>query len=757
MRDKMKKIASVALGVLLLGGTASLTACGSGYSPKRLSGVRAEDEVISNGGFVQKKGDYFYFVNGAEDYTAKNTLGKVQKGALYRISESNLEAGNFSKVESVVPTLFVGQDYASGVYIYGDSVYFATPTSQKKKTGAVANSGVSFKKAKLNGSSSEKELDGYLFRLSDNDVRYRFVDVDGTVYCLYVSDSTLYSYNTKKKEKTVLAKGVDGEFYFDETDLENPIVYYAMKVPYGKDLSNKFGYNQLYAVRADQKASVNASKASYTVNGKTYDFDKDYLSKHLDGFKADDYTTYPYVNLGTLILDGRGSSSEKTDFSGASETPAGTSPNGYVYALQRVSGNAVYFTRKDVNTSSSDGENTPLYRLSESVLQSFDAVEGNASLKEYKVANGTTNASASALYLKGDGKIYYFYSSDERIYKAYTDGDGVEHAHAIVNSAESATLYKADDQYLYYLLAGDNGNNVYRVDHTGDPLEYSGIPTSDDYKAQRILDVDVNNAWYGAELIDGYLFYSDAQSFGGTELDYISVVDLNGANGLCTYAELKALNDKQDKVKDFVADLKDDGYETLAKTVEYYYRTGETKVFDSFISQAKKEGYKKNYRYSDYELAVFDALTKHQNLNTYEGYEGVVDMDFTTMFKEDGEFFDTRAYYIGSIGKVKASDQKTIDKSWTTSDYIEALPKLKITESKTGKIVGITLGCTFGALALAAGITVPLVIAKKKKAKKRKERETTEAYKRKKIDTTDDKTINVYQTDDDQKEEKKDE
>lgn len=53
------------------------------------------------------------------------------------------------------------------------------------------------------------------------------------------------------------------------------------------------------------------------------------------GFKADDYTTYPYVNLGDLVLDGRGSTEAYTDTKFTDdEADKAATPMGYTYTIQ---------------------------------------------------------------------------------------------------------------------------------------------------------------------------------------------------------------------------------------------------------------------------------------------------------------------------------------------------------------------------------------------------------------------------------------
>ena len=199
MGNKAKKILSLVAAATMATAVLSMTACNGGYykndllddfvsSPKTLA--------TSNGGFAVEKDGYIYFINGEEDYTAKNKFGKVVKGSLMRISAADLEAENYENTVTVVPSLFAAQDMNAGIFIYGDYVYYATPTKDKNMKGDVENSWIDFKRSRLDGKTSKD----YYFRLESNSTVYRFVEEDGVVYCLYQEGNNLISYNTKTEK-----------------------------------------------------------------------------------------------------------------------------------------------------------------------------------------------------------------------------------------------------------------------------------------------------------------------------------------------------------------------------------------------------------------------------------------------------------------------------------------------------------------------------------------------------------------------------
>ena len=122
-----------------------------------------------------------------------------------RISKTDLAAEKYDQAKIVVPSLFTAQDFNAGLYIYGDYVYYATPTTDKAvEDGTVQNDWIDFKRAKLDGTDT---MSGYYFRLSNNAANYRFVQgEDKTVYCMYVESGALKSFNTTTKKTTVLVK-----------------------------------------------------------------------------------------------------------------------------------------------------------------------------------------------------------------------------------------------------------------------------------------------------------------------------------------------------------------------------------------------------------------------------------------------------------------------------------------------------------------------------------------------------------------------
>lgn len=748
MGNKAKKLLGFVAAATILSSLA-LTACGKGFhKSEKLDGyVSTETAAVSNGGFAVEKGDYVYFINGVEDYTVENKYGKVEKGALMRIKKTDLASGNYANVDTVVPQLFAAQNFQSGIYIYGDYVYYATPTADKDKDNNVANENLDFKSAKLDGTEAMK---GYYFRLSGNTTNYRFVEVGGTVYCMYEEDSALKSYNTKTGATTVLVESASA-FFYDQTDLTNPNVYYTMKVSYDldSDRATETGYNQIYKVNAASTVTVDASKAAYTVNVynentnkmdayKTYDFDESYLKKvnaeeeaaakknkkeYEAKYKLNDYTTYPYVNLGTLVLDGMGRQCEVTPYN---ETDATTKTNaipeytlkGFTYKIERHENGGVYYTRK-----TSEFSDPKLYFYE----GGFDAITANKTPNQ--VAENTTEASSSALFLRQGEEHAYLYidSTTSKIVRVTTDGAGVETSRVELCSVGSdSTLWKVDGDYLYYYAAGTSltgkstsGYQLTRIKYTGDYtseeklydkvyenlVQGSTDPKYDEYKPMTLGYVDFAKSWYMPEMFGDVLMYANAEKIGSSSYNYIYATKLG------TASDIKAANEDFKKVYEHIEN--DFTNSDVKAAMTYYFRTGAQSAIDEVKALFDKE------LYTEEQYGYFTEFVADSNANTY---------------KSESDF-------IGLVGKVKDADKESMAQDWT-----DTLPQENATEEEKESLPvwAICLIVAGGVIIVAAAVVVALILIKKKQAEKAEADATVNAYKRKKIDTTDDKTIDVY-------------
>ncbi len=740
MRKNSKKILSLLAAVTLLASTVVMSGCGRKYyKADGLDGyVSSQNAANSNGGFAVEKDGYVYFINGKAENTAENKFGDVVKGSLMRIKTEDLNAGSYDKAQTVVPLLFVAGNYDAGIYIYGDYVYYATPTTDKDvKTGEVANTHLDFKSAKLDGTEVMKK---YYYRTSTSNAKYRFVKGDnGVVYLLIEEDGALKSHNTETGETTVLVSGSSISYYFDEKNPENPNVYYTMGVTYDidTDMSQAASYNQIYTVNAATTATVDEDEASYTVNVydaatsaykeyKTYDFDKSYLEdknaeakktakENKEKYKAvydlDDYTTYPYVNLGTLVVDGVGSKCEWTQYNNeADKDTARAELQGYTYAISRYENGGVYYTRTEV------APNTNLYYHADN--SSANAVAANAQAKVAINNSADINDIANAIFEINEGVHSFLYVSGSSIYKLTTDANGAESEKIeLTKDASGATLWKTDGEILYYTMADTdeatgknrNGVSLNSINYKGTADDYHiilGIIADEKYKPLKVGYVDIASAdsWYMPEIFGNTLMYANAQAYGTSSYYYIAATDLT---------KVKENNEKYEEVFDSIKSYENNS--DLQNAMEYYFRTGDRTAFN--------EAYDKDL-YTDYEKEEFDKFVASKD--------------------SEGEAIaiNKQSALIVTLGEVNEEDSELMNEGLLS--LIAKETETEEEEESGLKGWHIALIAVGGALVLAAAIVVPVVIVNKKRKKKAEEEATVNAYKRKKIDTTDDKSIDVY-------------
>ena len=193
----MKKLFALLLTVLTM--VLCLTACKGDVDV--LSNVGG-DVLSGNGTFAVEKGDYLYFVNGiASDYD-NNEMGDVQKGALYRVKTNEIGEKD-ATVEVVIPKLITTSSATNGVFIYGDTVYYASHYDEKDKTGTVRSDYTDFRYFDLTDADSER------IAYESNTVnKYQFVKNGNNVYLVYEYS---YTEDSVQKNKLKVLNASNGE------------------------------------------------------------------------------------------------------------------------------------------------------------------------------------------------------------------------------------------------------------------------------------------------------------------------------------------------------------------------------------------------------------------------------------------------------------------------------------------------------------------------------------------------------------------
>ena len=255
----MKKLLLLLVAILTM--SFALSGCSEKVAP--LSNVGG-DVKSGNGTFAVEKGDYVYFVNGVGDMTASNKMGDVEKGALVRVKTADIGKEG-ATVETVIPKFVNTGSAVSGIYIYGDVVYYATPYDGKDKTGTVRTDYTDFRTFDLKTGNSTQIL------YETNAVKdYKFVKNSNGVFLMYdytttVDDKEVKNFNVYNMSgsKVFSVEGYNELFTADEgyANATNSDKVFYTKTAYSEELEQDENFTEVYAYTAG------ASEASVIFSG----------------------------------------------------------------------------------------------------------------------------------------------------------------------------------------------------------------------------------------------------------------------------------------------------------------------------------------------------------------------------------------------------------------------------------------------------------------------------------------------------------
>lgn len=750
MRKGFIKIICVFTAAISAFGVSFLTACDDSYTSKPLSGDTS-GEVSSNGGFLVEKGEYVYFINGAEDYTADNTYGDVLKGSIQRISKTDLAAGNYADTQTVVPLVVYSGNSDAGIYIYGDYIYYSTPATTKNSEGVVQNQLLEFKRSKLDGSETMKDC---FYQAASNSVAYRYVEVDDTVYLLYALSESLYgssatnihSVNTSTGKNTLLAYNVS-DYEFDSVALDNAYVYYTMGVTVnlGTDNAVSESYNQIYRVRADA-----------TVSPREYDF------SNVEGYDSKDNPLY--VNYGEFVYDGigifeNGAADDNRicqfNYNYNSEKTYTITNTQYSYTLNSLKDGVLNYIR-----SYSVGDKTlaDVCTVSDGEIDGateWDAIERNAAANIVLSSSDTTEY--IPVTVNGQEKVVYASSSgvmvgeivDKNGVKTLDEGYCIasESSPTILEIKEETTLKYASETetetklYIYYMVSG----SLYRV--AADSAPVTELPSTEEgkYNSVQILDLSADTSWYKPEFVGNTLVFL-ATSAGMSGFDYLMACDLTGADGthIMSQKELYDYREKMDGVFDKIDETYGDSdlaaYDTsLVSALKYLFYTGDGGYMQTLVNAYEEIENKEN-------AYTADALKAYAD---YASVSGVWAEDYAEDTKQvNGKtvYATSQEYYYSLLGRMTSSDKNDLLDSYKSS-YMLTCPTVEETTwwegLNTAAKVGFIIGMVLAGLYVLAAITIAVILLVRR-GKIRKEEKRGNKYN---VDITDDKDIDVYADD----------
>lgn len=271
----MKKLITLIVVCILCMATFFAGCQSTGYSNK-LGGF--DGEVSSNGGSVVVKGDYAYFINGVAEYTDSNEYGSVSTGSLVRIKKSDLAAPD-GKAEIVIPSLFVAGDKTAGFWIFGNEVFYATPTTAKNQAGVIENSKLDFVKTSLSGDKSV-----ILTTVDSNSTSYRYVQSGSTVYLVMQTvndddESIIEVFDASAGKSVAKTDAITAAIFCEDNSALT--VYYTAAV-HNEELDQDEDYNEIRAVviggsnvKTDEvvlsgKGSIADKDSKFGISGATF-------------------------------------------------------------------------------------------------------------------------------------------------------------------------------------------------------------------------------------------------------------------------------------------------------------------------------------------------------------------------------------------------------------------------------------------------------------------------------------------------------
>jgi len=427
---RKKVILSIIALALLACVLCTLFACES-YDADPLKKVGDKNAVVeSNGGLMVRQGKYLYFVNGYSGYLTEkgkqNWFGNVTKGAIVRVTY-NEDGSLDDDYTVVVPKSVMADSVNVGFSIFGNWIYYVSPSPEENRAGEVQTDTLQFLRTKLDGTGTQ-----LILNWKGTSVQYKY-----TAKALVLFDSSkgkLYTKNlSQKKFNEDNAGGViDSDVasvHFIKSETYDPkgsgsVADYIL---YTKNAKEDFEFsNTLYVT--DSRGSKGSKKV--LIGGDSYG-DKKYNISILASKVTDEKLAIYYT---------------KTSYVGTNST--GTLEGTFAYQFQDKSLNFVAADEKKLSSESIDsiypldyadgivktGSNAKIYRLNGEV-ESFGDLDLSTLL---------TVQNDCFYFLNSDGiLLYYPLDKKSNVHYAYRTGE------KFMTSFTGAEYY---DEYFYFIL-----------------------------------------------------------------------------------------------------------------------------------------------------------------------------------------------------------------------------------------------------------------------------------------------------------------
>lgn len=438
---------------------AVFTLAGCGTSLSALTDNPATDDLVTgNGTLAVTKGEYLYFVNGYIGYSNvgdTNYDGKITYPALYRIKldsnghpvevepeydedgEEIFDGSNSLEDVDVIARKVVGFEY-TGIYIFGDYLYYASPYNGKDTDLSVQSDQIDFFRIRLDRAGGSELI--YTTASAGSSVSYSMMTVDGNVYMVVLDGEKLVSvkYNANnQKTVTTISEEATGVALPSYTASNQTVSEFNYDIYYTRDLNDDDSsswtqgnvlckYNLVTAVNSDKIFADNNS----TITLKKVSRNKLYYEKTCADWQNSDAVLY-------VVTD-------KSQIGTANETRVCNSYSSYA------------LTESDNNTViANDSTNSALILLN------------------YPNCDPVTLFSGSATIIKVQGDYVYFTDDSNNVIKRvnyvafarYVKGETTDVPSAETLSGSDVTvktgtarLVCVNGSEIYYLNEYESGN-----------------------------------------------------------------------------------------------------------------------------------------------------------------------------------------------------------------------------------------------------------------------------------------------------------
>ncbi len=388
---KKKLFSVLAATIVLVVCVATLVACNP-YKADSIGGGDANAPVESNGGYVVKQGNYVYFINGYVGSDADTAWGSATKQGIVRADVKADGTVDPDSAKLVVPKSVYNANANGGIAIHGEWIYYASPNTNKNKSGVASTTKTDFMRTRIDGSVTQllgtinTRSSEYMFTSSrvvyftDNTISY--IDFSGM-------KTNKSSDSAKGATSGILAENVENVVWSYDSDS----IFYVQSAPSEDSYKN---YNKLCTIKVDGSGQkVLATQDTFTTSDNLVNEQLNVFEYKLIGLyvESDQDVTLYYTKTHTLdsetVSDGL-FMAKASDFKNTEKLVnkiASTTvfPLGYADGALAFDANSKYCWYNGENA-----ENPVQVSDSSQKIWKVDATEG--------VAYFTASSSASALF-----------------------------------------------------------------------------------------------------------------------------------------------------------------------------------------------------------------------------------------------------------------------------------------------------------------------------------------------------------------------